>query len=108
MPDGGEDAAMPAMPPARWQDWCGTGDPPVAPDLAAYQSMQMRPQARPSGGKPSRREPGACGAEQEVGRTRGTRSAPHMWNKKCAAQACWRRSHSLSLGVSRTLQEDLA
>ena len=42
MPDGGEDAAIPAMPPARWQDRSGTGDPPVAPDLAAYQSMQMR------------------------------------------------------------------
>ena len=42
MPDGGEDAAMSAMPPARWRDWSGTGDPPVAPDLAAYQSMQMR------------------------------------------------------------------
>ena len=42
MPDGGEDAAMPAMPPARWQDWSGARDPPVAPDLAAYQSMQIR------------------------------------------------------------------
>ena len=106
MPDGGEDAAMPAMPPARWQDWSGTGDPPVAPDLAAYQSMQMRwlnlRPAPPVGNHPDGSPSGHMARTLHYRCTSLIRNSPPLGPPQGSL------SHSLSLTVSRTLQEDLA